>query len=74
MEGSQKVYFSTEPTIYCKSLGMYLKSCYYLDEVWLTHFSMIKEIKFHYKHSCHNAKFEECMYNNCTIALYNTVE
>ena len=34
MEGSEKVYFSTEKrTIYRKSLEIYLKSCYYLDEV-----------------------------------------
>ena len=37
MESSEKVYFSTEkPTICRKSLGIYLKSYYYLDEVWLT--------------------------------------
>ena len=29
MEGSKKVYFTTEkPAIYPKSLGIYLKSCY----------------------------------------------
>ena len=37
MEVSEEVYFTTEKlTIYPKSLGVYLKSCYYLDEVWLT--------------------------------------
>ena len=37
MEGSEKVYFTTEETtIYPKSLGIYLKSSYYLDEVWST--------------------------------------
>ena len=36
MEGRVKVYFTTEETIiYPKSLGIYLKSFYYLDEVWL---------------------------------------
>ena len=31
------LFFCTEkPTICRKSLGIYLKSCYYLDEVWLT--------------------------------------
>ena len=37
MEGREKVYFTTEETtIYPKSPGIYLKSSYYLDEVWLT--------------------------------------
>ena len=37
MEGREKVYFTTEETtIYPKSLVIYLKSSYYLDEVWLT--------------------------------------
>ena len=32
-EVSKKVYFTTKkPTIYTKSLEIYLKSCYYLDE------------------------------------------
>ena len=39
MEGSENVYFTAEkPTIYPKSLGIYLKSCDYLP-----HFSMIKD-------------------------------
>ena len=39
MEGSKKVYFTTEkPTIYHESLAISLKSCYYLDEVWLTNY------------------------------------
>ena len=37
MEGSEKVSFtSKKTTIYPKSLGINLKSSYYLDEVWLT--------------------------------------
>ena len=36
MEGREKVYITTETTIYPKSLVIYLKSSYYLDEVWLT--------------------------------------
>ena len=46
MEGREKVYFTIEETtIYPKSLGIYLKSFYYLDEVWfqvdyLSHFCM----------------------------------
>ena len=37
MEGSEKVYFTTEkPTLYHESLRISLKCCYYLDEVWLT--------------------------------------
>ena len=35
MEGNENVYFTTEETTtYPKSLGIYLKSFYYLDEVW----------------------------------------
>ena len=38
MKGREKVYFTTEETtiLYPKSLVIYLKSSYYLDEVWLT--------------------------------------
>ena len=35
-EGSEKIYSTEKPTIYRKSLGIYLKSCYYIDEVWLS--------------------------------------